>query len=810
MKNLASDLVLGLRNLVRAPGLGATIVLTVGLGLGATTAMFAVVHAVLVSPLPYPDPDRLVRIYTDSPPHRFQLSVADYLALDEQQTSFSEVAGYTWSNMAFHRGEVAERVSGKLVSGRYFTLLGIHPAQGRALGPADDVPGGRSVVVVSHGFASRYLGGAAAALGQNVRLNGQDAEVVGVLPAEVGPLEQHVDVFAPARWQTPPRKGPFFITALGRRRPGVSAAAADDELAAIDRRIFPIWQSSYQDQRASWATASLRDFVVRDAGTTLELVLAAVALVLLIASTNAVNLLVARTARRQRELAVRGALGASWWRLLQHLLVESSLLAAGAAVVGLGLAAGAARLLVTVGARYIPRAAEISLDGPVLAFLAFAALASGLLFGLVPALAGARSRLDRSLASGGRSATGAPGARRLRRALVAGQFAVATPLLIASGLLLTSLVKLQRVDPGFDPDNLWTAALMLPAESYPEAADVRTFWERAKREVEALPGVDGVAFADGRPPRGVDNYDNFDLEDHPTPPDEPQPSVPWVSVTPEYFRLLGIPRLAGRSFDERDGAEDAPETVVVDRAWADRFFPGQKVLGRRFHEGGSPTWTTVVGVVGEVKYSGLERPDPGTVYWPMAERPLDHPIERITSRFAYLVVRTSVDPPSVAPAIRGVLRRLDPELPITEVATMNELLAGSLEQPRLLSILVAAFAVAALMLSVIGIHGVLAYFVQQQSREIGIRIALGGRPASVRRRVVGQGMGMAAAGLAVGIAAALALTRYLSSLLFEIRATDPPTFAAVAAAMLAVAFVACLAPARQAAAVDPVTALRAE
>jgi putative ABC transport system permease protein len=804
------DLRLGLRNLGRRPGLTATIVLTVGLGIGATTAMWGVVDAVLLQPLPYDDPDRLVWIYTDAPPDRWRFSVADFLALDEQQTRFEEVAGYTSAAATYTRPEVAERVPGKLVTGRYFSLLGLRPSHGRPLVPADDVAGAEPVVVVSRAFADRHLGGPEAAIGGNVRLDGSDRRVVGVLPTAAGPLERQVDFFAPARWETPPRKGPFLVMALGRLHPDVGRAAAEEELRAINRRIFPVWRDSYQDERATWATLPLSELVIGDVGARLWLVLGAVAFVLAIAITNATHLLVARLDQRRHELAVRGALGASRARVVRHLLAESALLAAGAAALGLGLAAAGVRVLAVEGAAYVPRAAELGLSGTVLGFWAAVTAASALLLATVPALAGARARLEGSLGAGGRSATDGGGARRVRRALVALQFAVATPLLVGSVLLLASLLRLELVDPGFDARRVLTASVLLPAERYGEPAEIAAFWRRARGGIEALPGVEGVALADGRPPRGVGNINNFDLEDHPTPPGESEPTAPWVSVSPDYFRVMGVPLLAGRLFDERDAAPDAPGVVIVDRAWAERYFPGRDPLGRRLHEGGSPTWTTVVGVVGEVKYLGLDQPDEGTVYWPMAQRPADHPIERITSRFAYFVVRAGGDPEALVAPLRAVMHGLDPALPVEEVATTEELLAGSLDVPRALSLLVAAFAAAALLLSLIGIYGVMSYFVTRSRREIGIRLALGGRPAAVRRLVVGEGMRIALVGVVIGLAAAWGLARSLAGLLFEIDASDPRIFAGVAVAMAGAALAACLEPARRAAAVDPVTALRAE
>jgi putative ABC transport system permease protein len=654
-------------------------------------------------------------------------------------------------------------------------------------------------VVVSHGLWARRLGGDETAVGRPIRLDGTDYTLVGVLPREVGPLEHKKEFFAAAQWATPSRKGPFFITAVGRLRRDVGRAAAEAELRAINQRIFPLWQASYQDRKATWAAMDLKEYVVGNVGTILLVVLGAVGFVLLIACTNAANLLVARATHRGRELAVRSALGASRGRLLQHLLSESVVLALGAALLGLALAALGIRLATTLGADYLPRTQEIGLHRPVLAFLAAITVGGGLLFGLVPSLHGLSARLDRALGSGGRSATDAVGPRRLRRALVVAQFAVATPLLIAAGLLTASLARLERVDPGFDGRGVISAGLFLPAGSYPDTA-VPGFWVQARTRVESLPGVRSVAFSNARPPNEVPDINNFDLEDHPTPLGQSQPALPFVTATPEYFQVLGLRLVRGRLFDERDAEAQAPPVVVVDQAWADRFFPGQDPVGRRFRAGGCTTcpWTTVVGVVSAVKYSGLDHPDQGTVYVPMPSG----------LRSRYFVARTSVDPGSVLPSLRQAVRDLDPRLPLTNVATLEELRADSLEVPRYLSVLVGAFASVALLLSVVGVYGVMSYFVQQQLRDIGIRMALGAQPSSVVRMVVGHGMRVVALGVLAGIGGGLALTRFLSSLLFEVAATDTRTFAAVSTLMLVVALLACLLPARRAAGVDPARILR--
>jgi putative ABC transport system permease protein len=487
---------------------------------------------------------------------------------------------------------------------------------------------------------------------------------------------------------------------------------------------------------------------------------------------------------------------------VRYLLAESTLLAAGAAAVGLSLAWGGVRLLQTAGATYFPRTQEMGLTGPVLWLLAGVTIASGVLFGLIPALYGAGGPVDASLRSFGRAATGSLAVRRLRRGLVASQFAIATPLLIVAGLLLVSLTALQRVDLGFDTRNLFTGAIQLPAAQYPESARV-VFWDELKRRVEALPGVSAVAFADGRPPDDVDDFNNFDLEDQPTAAGQSQPVTPWVGVTPEYFRVLGLPLLEGRLLDDRDARAENLEAVVVDRAWATRFFPNGSAVGRRLRSGGCTEcpWTTVVGVVSQVKYAGLDKPDDGTVY---------RSLGRDNSPLRYVVARTATDPQMVLPAVRQVVRDLDPTLPFSDPATMEEMVARSLERPRSLSMLVAGFALVALLLSAIGIYGVMAYYVQQHTKDISIRLALGGSPGDVLRLVVGQGMQVVATGVLAGIVAAFVGTRLMSTVLFGVGATDVVTFAAAGTFLLAIALLACFVPAKRATGLQPAAVLRNE
>jgi putative ABC transport system permease protein len=802
LDDLVQDVRMSCRGLLRAPVLTITIVLTVGLGIGATTTIFGAIDAALLRPLPYQAPDQLVRIYTDSPPNRFPLSVADYLALVAQQTHFDRIAAYSDRQMAFSDGSVAERIRGREVSPTYFALLGIHPALGRDFTEQDGRPGAPRAVIVSHGFWQRRLGGSPNAIGRTIRLDGWDYVVAGVLPHAVGPLEDRQEFFAAGQWKAPTRKGPFFLTVIGRLTRTADRAAAADELRAINRSLFPIWRASYQDEKATWSMIDLHAHVTRDAGTIAGVALAAVVLVWLIACANASNLLVARITSRRRELAVRTALGASRGRVVRYLLAESCVLSVGAASVGTALTWIGVALFREFGQGYFPRTGEVAFDAPSAWLLAGLAACSAMLFGLVPALHGSGGPVDEALRSSGRSSTGTISVRRLRRALVATQFAIATPLLVIAVLLLASLNALGRVDLGFDTRNVLTGSIQLPPGQYREPGQMTAFWTELRGRIAALPGVSGVAFADGRPPDDVGNFNNFDLEDSPTQAGESQPVTPWVSVTPEYFGVLGLTLLEGRLLNEQDALRPNLEAVVVDRPWAARFFPNRSAVGRRFKEGGCTAcpWTTVVGVVSEVKYAGLDKPDEGTVYWPMDGG----------SRFRNVVLRTGTDPASVLPAVRRVVRELDAGVPFTNAATADDLIARSLQRPRSLSALIAGFAVVALILSIVGIYGVMAYYVQQHAKDIGVRLALGGSPGDVLRLIVGQAMKVVTSGVAIGLLASLATTRMISGLLFGVGAVDARSFAAVSVLLIGVALMSCLVPALRAMRLEPSAVLRDE
>jgi putative ABC transport system permease protein len=791
MSGLLSDLRHSVQSLRRAPGLATTIVLTVGLGLGATATMVTVIDAVVVRPLPYADQDALMWIYWDRPPYQYPLSVADYRAIDEQQTTFSHLAAYETHTVTVTGGATPARVTARNVTWAYFSMLGLVPAHGRLFDKSDDQPG-RGIVVLSDDFWKTKFGADRSIVGRVIPIDGVGHTVVGVVAADSGPVARGVAIFRPVHWNPPPRRGPFFIRAIARLRPGVTQTSALEELRAINRRTF-------QDADASFGLRDLKSRAVGDVTATLVFVLAAVGCVLLIACVNAVNLLLARAMRRERELTIRAALGATRWRILQYLAAETALLTIGAAPLGLAIAAGALELIRVYGGDYIPRVDEIGLGGPAITWLALLSLGSAIVIGVVPAIHSARLAGHRQLPSGGRSVTDSPAARRLRRILVGAEFAIATPLIVAAVLVLTTLERLRDVPVGVDTSRVLTASIALPQAAYPDAAAMRGFWTRALERLARIPGVEAVSFADSRPPRDVEQENDINLEDHPTPQGKSQPTSPWVGVTAGLFKTVGLKLQEGRLLDDRDFQPNAPDVVVVDRAWAARFFPNTTVIGRRFHSGGCNTcdWTTVVGVVGTVKYLGLDAPDQGTVYWPL----------RDADRNRYVLLR-STRPAALMEPLRQAFRELDPSLALTGIATVDQLVTDSLAKPQYLSVLVATFGATALALSLVGIYGVLTYFVQQHRRDIGIRLALGGDPFHVGRRVVGDGLAIVMAGVAFGLGTTFLMTRIISSALFGVSATDPLTLVLVPGFLLLAAMTACLIPAWRAAGVDPAEVLR--
>jgi putative ABC transport system permease protein len=797
--DLGRDLRLSIRSLLRAPILALTIVLTVGLGIGGTTAMFGAVHAAFLRPLPYSDPGQLAWIYTDDPPFQFRFSAVDLLALDAQQTHFTSVAGFTNRTMTYSDGAASDVLRGRAVTWRYFRTLGLTPAAGRDFTEADGRPGSQPSVIVSHAFWRDRLGSRADVVGHPLRLDGADHVIVGVLPAAVGPLEARQDVFVAAQVGPPTRKGPFLYWMVGRLKPGTSREAAATELRAINGRLFPLWRASYQNDKATWALVDLKDRLVGGAKTTGGLILGTVAIVWLLACFNAANLLIARVSARGRELGVRVALGASRGRVLQVLLVEAAILTAGAAGVGFAVAAFGLGLLRSVAVEYLPRTHEIAFDATIATVFAAASVASLILFGVIPAVQGVAASSGRTRLDAERTTTGSRAMTYFRHVLVGMQFAISMPLLVLAVMLFVSLTALRSVDLGIQSEGVITASLRLPAASYRDGARIDGFWEDAGRRLRALPGVTGAAFADALPTESSSNINNFDLEAFPTPSGQTQPATPWISITPEYFGTLGIRLLEGRLLEERDARTEALESIVVDRTWAARFFPGQPAVGKRLREGGCTAcpWTTVVGVVTDVQAVGLDRQNVGTVYAPLVGG---------ASRF--VVLRAAGDPSSIVSSVRTAVRELDPGVTMTNVATVAQLVDRAVQTPATLAGVLAAFAAFAVVLAFAGIFGMMGHFVAQKGRDISVRVALGGSPGRITALVARQALLMITGGLVAGLPLAYAAATLVSSLLYSVTPAHPSAYLLVVAFLSCLGASACVLPVRRALRLDPAALLR--
>jgi putative ABC transport system permease protein len=795
---LLRDLRHNLRGLRRAPLFSAAIVLTVGVGIGGTTLVYTVVHSVLVAPLPYPDSDRMVLLRTRRGEDQWGTSMADLVAVYDPPPAFEGIAGYRRRTASVGYDGAVELLRAKWVTDSYFPLLGIEPIRGRGFTEAEGGPGGANVTLVTEAFRDRVFGSDRSALGRSLLINGEPHTVVGILPSRMGPLDRE-EVYPALRVEMPSRKGPFFFPTLGRLREGVDPAQARQQLDAIAQRNFPIWQQSFPFEDATLSFVDLKEILVGDVARTLLVVLTAVGFLLLIASANAASLLVARGMAKEREVAIRSALGASSGRLFQLLLSEAGLLAAGGAIVGLALAWFGVDVVRGMALGQLPRIDEVAVTPEVIAFFAAVTTGSWALFGIVAAGAVLRRRTE-GLASAAVRATASRGARRLRRGLVATQIAVSVPMLVAAGLLTVSLDRLESEDYGFDPQNLVSVLISLPTAGYPDEQSVRGFWDDVLPSIEALPGVLEAGLADARPPVAYPESNNFKLADDPGGPDAPQPQAPWITASPGYFETLGVRLLEGNIYND---LSDTMRTAVVDQAWAERYYPGRPAVGMRFRSGGCTVegcpWVEVAGVVSNVKTTGLDDPKRGTVYYDF---------RRSSYSQINLHLRTRGAPLDAIPDVRRLIRERDASIPLTDVITAEEVANQSLVGRRYTSLLVTLVAATALLLSLVGIYGAMSYFVRQHTRDIGIRIALGGGPEAALRMVVVQGLKVAALGTAVGVTLALALTRYMDAMLYEVATADPLVFGAVVVGTLTVTLAATVIPGRQAASTEPAAALR--
>jgi putative ABC transport system permease protein len=800
--SLAGDARHAVRLVLRAPVFSAIAILTFAIGIGVNTAVFNVVNGVLLRPLPYPDADRIAMIWLDNRRQGIREDIASYpVYVDwrERATSFAQMAAYSAASFTLTGAGEPDRLRGAQATASFFDVLGVEPALGRVFTPREETAGQDGVVVLSHGLWQRQFGGAAEVVGRTLTLNGRPREVVGVMgPALRWP--ERAELWVPLA--PPPdvrdARTSFWLPVIGRVKHGVSADRAQVEMSAIAAAL----EEEYPELRGFGAVVvPLHEQLVGDVRRPLLVLLAAVIFVLLIACANLANLTLGRTVARQKELAVRAAIGAGRGRLVRQILTETFVLALGGAAVGVLLAYWATAAFVGLAGGSLPRPDAIAMDGRVLGFALLLAVVSALLAGLMPALQASRGALAEALREGGREG-GSAGGRRTRASLVAVQVALAFVLLTGAGLLVRSLWTMQRVDRGFDVDRVASMTLSLPPARYSEPGDVRGLYARLLERVGALPGVTSAATTTGVLQPLVTNAAIFEIEGRPLPPLEERVEYPYEIASPGFFETLGITVLAGRTFTAADHA-DAPRAVVVNETLARLAWPGQDVVGRRLRQPGEDEnpWMTVVGVIRDVRRADVRR----------AVRPeLFLSALQVTPRTQTLLVRTAGDALAIVPAVRRELQSLDPALPLFDVGTLEAEMAGTLQDSRFQATLLAGLAGIALLLAAIGVYGVTSQAVSQRVHEVGIRMALGARAADVLGLILRQHLRPAAVGLLAGVAGALALTQWLRALLYGVGPADPLTFVVVGLVLGGVAVAACWIPARRATQVDPLQALRTE
>jgi putative ABC transport system permease protein len=808
MREMLGDVRHAMRRLRRSPGFTATALLTVALGVGATTAMFSAVHGVLLKPLPYPEPERLVMIRGASkaaPGRPGVISYPDYLDWKRQARSFEALAALLPIDLALAAPAGPERLAGARVTASFFTVLRMRPALGRLFTEEADRPGGERVVVVADALWRR-LGADPALVGATLTLDGEACTVVGVLPAGFRPPREieHAEVFGPLALEGGglEERGNRFLVAIGRLRSSVSVAAARADLAQVALRLEK--EHPDDDTGAGTMVDSLHADTVGDLRRPLLVLMGAVAFLLLIACTNTANLVLPRALARTREVAVRAALGADRSRLVRELLTESLLLGLLGGAAGVALAYFGLDALVVLAPREMPRLQDVALDGRVLAFSLTLSLLTGVAFGLVPALSASRADLRAALHESGRT----PGLARHRGAqsLVVAEIALSLVLLVGAGLLLESFRRLLSVDPGFDPRGVLTMATSLPPARYPRPEQKARFYAEIVERLRARPGVLSAAATTALPVgSGSTIATRFTVEGRPAPSPGQKPRAEFNAVTYGYFRTMRIPVRKGRVFADTDRRE-SPAVAVVNEALAAAVFPGEDPLGRRLRVGvatgeGDPDTFEIVGVVGDVRPFGWTRPVEPQIYVPHAQQ---------SWPFMSLVVRTSGDPGSLAGLVRRELAALDPEQPARDVRPLSALGHDALAPSRFVLALLGAFALLGLALATVGVYGVVSGSVEGRTGEIGLRLAVGADPRDVLGMVMGQAGRLAAAGVGLGLLAAFGLTRAMQALLFGVSATDPRTFAAVAAVLAASTLLASYLPARRASRTDPARVLREE
>jgi putative ABC transport system permease protein len=788
----------GVRQLIKGPGFAIVAILTLALGIGATSAMFSVINGVLLRPLPFPEPEALVRVNEIVPQYgRFSVAPATFFDWRAQSTSFERIVAVQAGSASFAGSNGAERINNALVSWDFFEMARVHPVMGRGFTAEDDVPGRSSVVVLSHMMWLQRFGGAADVVGRVTAFNGAPATIIGVMPAGFA-YPAGAEYWAPiALDQAKATRGGHFLAVVARLKRGVTVAQAGAEVKMISERLAAQYPKESAGESAE--VVPVLDQMVGGARHPLLALLAAVAVVVLIACANVANLLLVRASVREKEIAIRTALGAGKARLVRQMLAESLVLAIGGGVLGVLLAYLTLRPIQTLGAASIPRVQEITIDGTVFLFAVAMSLATGLIFGLAPAWQAARPGIAGIMKEGGRSsATG--GGRLVRSALLITEVALSLVLLVGAVLLLRSFARVTTVDPGFRADDVLAFRVALPPAAYREDHHRIAFFDRLIARLERLPDVRSAGMIQTLPMRGSYVL-SFTVQGRPAPKPSDESSANHRVVTPRYFSTLGIPLTRGRLFTGQD-TETSPMVAVIDEAFAARHFANEDPIGRGIDIGnGTDGFYEIVGVVGNVHHVDLEANAEPTMYVPFRQDVFSS---------MWIVVKSGREPAQLVGAARQAVRELDPALPAFAMTPLRDVLNDSVAQRRFSMLLLAAFAATALFLAAVGIYGVVGYSVSQRRREIGVRLAIGAERRDVLALIVGGGMKLAAAGVAIGLAGALGLTQLIAAMLFDVTPFDPLSYAATAGVLLAVAAIACYVPARRAMNVDPLVAIREE
>jgi putative ABC transport system permease protein len=803
---MMADLRYALRMLAKSPAFTFVAVLTLGLAIGANSAIFSVVNAVLLRPLPYPHSEQLVRVFGKQP--QLDLapnSPANFLEWHDENKVFERIGTYVGQGFNLLGGENPERVIGARVSADVFPLLGVQPALGRVFSNDEDQEGRAQVVILSHDFWQRRFAGDPNTIGQTITLNDKPYTVVGVMPAGFAFPSTRTHAWVPMAFSASERKtrDTNYIDVIARLKPGVSLEQARANMDAVARSQAERYPKT--NAGVGVTVVSLQEHIVGDVRPMLVVLLGAVAFVLLIACANVANLLLARAASRQREMSIRGALGASRSRVVRLLLTESVLLAIVGGAVGLVLAIWSLDLLVSLKPANLPRLAEIGVNRTVFLFTLGVSIFTGLLFGVVPALQVSRLDLNEGLKESSRGGTDSPRRHRMRALLVVSEVALSLVLLVGAGLMIRSFSRLLAVDPGFKADHVLTAFVSLPQSKYPKHEEQTAFFDRLLERLRNLPGVTAAGLVTDIPLYGGSST-GFDIEGRPEAAPGTRAMTDYRLISSDYFAAMGMRLVKGRAFSRHDN-ETAPGVVIINETLAARFFAGENPIGRRLDLSGDPKdLREIVGVVGDVRNYGLDAEVKPEVYVPFLQSAPGY-LSSVVSA-PTIVVRSAMEASSLGSAVREQVQALDKDQPVSEVKTMEWYLADSMAQRRFNMFLLGAFAGLALVLAAVGIYGVIAYTVTQRTHEMGIRIALGAKGGDILRLVFSNAMATTLAGIALGLGAAFALTRLLRSLLYQVSPTDPVIFAAIPLLLLTVSIIATYLPARRAMKVDPITALR--